>query len=348
MGRILIIRFSAIGDVAMTVPIIHSLATQYPDLDITVLSRTHLQPMFTEVPSNVHFIGVDLKGKYAGFSGLNKLYRMLSAMHFDYVADFHNVLRSKYLGLRFKLAGVPVMTLDKGRAGKRKLVRRKNKVFKRQKSLFQRYTDVLEKLGFPISANFDSIYGEGRGDFSKIKDVVGEKTQKWLGIAPFAQHKGKIYPIEKMEKVIAHFAKDKRVKIFLFGGGDKEKAVFDEWVSKYDGVMSMIGRLNMEKEIILMSYLDLMLSMDSSNMHLASLVNTPVLSIWGATHPYAGFLGWKQLPTNTIQVEDLDCRPCSVYGQKECYRKDYACLNRINPETIIDRIERDFSLTKES
>ena len=344
MARILIIRFSAIGDVAMTVPIVHSLALQYPELEITVLSRAALQPIFNEMPSNVQFLGADLKGEHKGIAGLNKLFKTLAQYKFDYVADFHDVLRSKYLGLRFKLNGTPVATVFKGRAGKRKLVRRKNKVFVRQKSLFQRYTDVLENLGFPISANFDSIFGEDRGDFSKIKEVVGDKRQKWLGIAPFAQHKGKIYPIDKMEQVIAHLSKEDRVKIFLFGGGSKEKQVFDEWVKKYPSVMSMIGRLDMEKELILMSYLDLMLSMDSANMHLASLVNIPVLSVWGATHPYAGFLGWKQLPTNTIQIEDLNCRPCSVYGQKECFRKDYACLNRIDPQTIIDRIERDFSL----
>lgn len=344
MKRILIIRFSAIGDVAMTAPILRSLAVQYPDLEITMLSREFLRPIFMEMPSNVRFIGADLKGKHHGISGLNKLYKELKAYKFDAVADFHNVLRTKYLDLKFSLGGVKVAKIDKGRAGKRKLVRRTNKVFVRQKSLFQRYTDVLETLGLPISANFDSIFGQGRGDFSKIKDTVGEKTQKWLGIAPFALHKGKIYPIEKMEKVIAHFAQDARVKIFLFGGGEHEKQVFDELVRKYPSVESMIGKLNMEKELVLMSYLDLMLSMDSSNMHLASLVNTPVLSIWGATHPYAGFLGWKQLPINTIQIENLDCRPCSVYGQKECFRKDYACLNLIEPQTIIDRIERDFSL----
>lgn len=344
MKRILIIRFSAIGDVAMTAPIVRSLAVQYPDLEITMLSREVLRPIFMEMPMNVRFIGADLKGKHHGVAGLNRLYKELKAYQFDAVADFHNVLRTRYLDLRFSLSGVKVAKIDKGRAGKRKLVRRTNKVFVRQKSLFQRYTDVLEVLGLPISANFDSIFGQGRGDFDKIKDIVGEKTQKWLGIAPFALHKGKIYPIEKMEKVIAHFAKDTRVKIFLFGGGDHEKKIFDELVSKYPSVESMIGKLNMEKELVLMSYLDLMLSMDSSNMHLASLVNTPVLSIWGATHPYAGFLGWKQLPINTIQIENLECRPCSVYGQKECYRKDYACLNQIEPQTIIDRIERDFSL----
>ena len=344
MARILVIRFSAIGDVAMTAPVIYSMAQQYPEHEITVLSRSFLKPIFSELPSNVHFLGVDLKSEYEGFSGLNKLYKMLEEHKFDYVADFHNVLRSKYLGLRFRLGGVPVATMDKYRPGKRKLVRRKNKVFERQKSTFQRYTDVLEKLGFPILANFDSIYGDQNGDFSQIKEVVGDKNEYWLGIAPFAKHKGKIYPIERMEQVVAHLSKDDRIKIFLFGGGAKEQAIFDEWVAKYPSLLSMIGRFDMEKELILMSYLDLMVSMDSANMHLASLVNTPVLSIWGATHPYAGFLGWKQLPTNTIQVEDLSCRPCSVYGDKECYRGHYACFARIEPQTIINRIEREFSL----
>jgi len=100
----------------------------------------------------------------------------------------------------------------------------------------------------------------------------------------------------------------------------------------------MVGKLNMSQELALMSQLDIMYSMDSANMHLASLVNTPVISLWGATHPYAGFMGWNQSTDNAIQV-DLSCRPCSVYGQKPCFRKDYACLFQITPEQIILRIE---------
>ena len=88
-----------------------------------------------------------------------------------------------------------------------------------------------------------------------------------------------------------------------------------------------------------MSQLDVMYSMDSANMHLASLVNTQVVSFWGATHPYAGFMGWNQCLENVVQVDELTCRPCSIYGQKTCYRKDYACLNRITPKQIINRIE---------
>lgn len=339
MARILVIRFSALGDVAMTVPVIYSLAVQYPQHEITVLSRAVLQPLFQGLPANVSFIGADLTGKHRGLWGLNSLYSELKSRRFDYVADFHNVLRTKYLRWRFRLANIPVASICKGREGKKKLIRRRHKVMESQKSSFRRYADVLEKLGFPVLLNFVSIYGEGKGDFSQIEVVVGSKgKQKWIGVAPFAKHIGKIYPIELQEEVIAHFATDPDVKVFLFGGGQKEQEVFDSWTAKYPSVVSMIGKLNMRTELNLMSHLDVMLSMDSANMHLASLVNIPVISVWGATHPYAGFMGWKQLPVNTVQL-DMQCRPCSVYGQKPCWRGDYACLWNIKPEQVIAKIE---------
>lgn len=340
MSRILIIRFSALGDVAMTIPVIHSLATQYPQHEITVLSRGILQPLFQRLPDNVHFVSADLTGKHKGMWGLNTLYSELKQQHFDCVADFHNVLRTRYLRLKFQVSGVPVARIDKGRKGKKKLVRRNDKVLENQKSSFRRYADVLEELGFPVLLNFTSIYGEGKGDFSLIEPVTGPKEEgmKWIGIAPFAKHEGKIYPIDLQEQVVAHFAARPDVKVFLFGGGMKEQEIFDSWLLKYPTVSSMIGKLNMNTELNLMSHLDVMLSMDSANMHLASLVNTPVVSVWGATHPYAGFMGWKQLPINAVQL-DLPCRPCSVYGQKPCFRKDYACMREIEPKQVIQKVE---------
>ncbi len=87
-----------------------------------------------------------------------------------------------------------------------------------------------------------------------------------------------------------------------------------------------------------MSHLDVMISMDSANMHLASLTGTPVVSIWGATHPYAGFVGWAQKPSNILQV-DLPCRPCSIYGNKPCARGDMECMHRISPESVVAKVE---------
>lgn len=339
MSKILIVRLSAIGDVAMTVPVIHSLAMQYPESEITVLSRPFLGALFQYMPGNVTFLGIDFSGEYKGFNGLIRLFNHLKTYKFDCVADFHDVLRTKVICTLFKLAGTPVARIEKGRSGKAKLTRRNRKVLEQQETSFQRYANVLEKLGYPIRLEFTSIYGDGKGDPSLIQPVAGEKGNgKWIGIAPFAKHAGKIYPIELQEQVIVVLSKMPGVKIFLFGGGKREKELMEVWAEKYPRVTSLAGKMNISLELNLMSHLDVMLSMDSGNMHLASLVGTPVVSVWGATHPYAGFMGWNQSAENAVQV-DLNCRPCSVYGQKECYRKDYACLYRIAPDEIVRKVK---------
>src|SRR3712207_5860523 len=119
--HLLIIRFSALGDVAMAVPVVASLARQYPDLRITVLSRPFARVFFENLAPNVGFMGADVKNEYAGLHGLNKLYRRLLAKNITAVADFHNILRSNYLRLRFNLGGFRVAHIDKHRRGKRLL-----------------------------------------------------------------------------------------------------------------------------------------------------------------------------------------------------------------------------------
>lgn len=339
MAKILIIRFSAIGDVAMTVPVVCSLAAHYSQHQITVLSRKSLTPLFAGLPANVSFYGADLKGRHAGLMGLERLYKDLKGEKFDMVADFHDVLRSIYLRGRFSLAGAKVAHINKERGKKRKLVRSKHKVMECQKSSFQRYADVLQKLGFDVSMDFVSLFGNGKGDISGISDLTGNKgTDKWIGIAPFAAHVGKIYPLERQEEVIKQLSARKHTKVFLFGGGRKEIEALEKWAEKFSHVVSTVGKLTLNTELALMSHLDVMLSMDSANMHLASLVNVPVVSIWGATHPYAGFMGWRQSMANVVQM-DLPCRPCSVFGNKPCLRKDYACMQIITPEMVVRRIE---------
>ncbi len=337
MARILIIRFSAIGDVAMTIPVIYSVARRYPQHEFVVLSRDHLGSFFTNLPPNVKFFGVDLL-QYAGWKGLNRLYRELKGMKFDFVADLHYVLRSRYLSLRFRCNGVRVVHLDKGRKEKKKLVRRKNKVMKPLNSSFERYTEVFEKLGMPVIPDFISVYGSDRGDLDSIVSLTGPKEENiWIGMAPFARHANKIYPLEYQEDIVVRLTQDPRVRIFLFGGGKEEQLVFEQWMEKYPRLVWYGRKLDMEQELILMSHLDVMFSMDSANMHLASLVATPVVSVWGATHPYAGFMGWGQSVKCAVQLE-LECRPCSVYGNKPCYRGDFACMSQLPVDKVIECI----------
>lgn len=330
--HLLITRFSALGDVAMLVPVVYSLAKQYPDLRITVLSQDFIRPLFSSLPSNVDFIGANVKKDYKGIFGLIRLFKEIKKKnHFTAVADMHDVLRTKVLRLLFTLSGVKTKHIDKHRLGKKALCRSNNKRFVQQPTSFDNYKEVLSKLGYPVTLAFKSII--------PIDQHV-TKDDDSVGIAPFAAHKGKIYPLEKMSEVISLLiAKGK--KIYLFGGGKAEMETFHNWQDTFGKdniiVVGDIIKKDLLAEIRLMSSLSCMISMDSANQHLASLCGTRVISIWGATHPYAGFKAYGQSENDCIQLEK-PCRPCSVYGSKPCAFGNYPCLSGISPQTIVNKI----------
>lgn len=340
--HILIIRFSAMGDVAMTVPVVYSLAKQYPNVRITMLSKPFARPFFENLSPNVGFMEADIKSEYHGVKGLNALYRRLTAKHFTAIADLHNVLRSNYLRIRFNLDRFHVAHVDKHHYGKRLLCAINNKQLIQQPTSFQNYADVFAELGYPLKMDFSSIFPQEGGNIKLLPFSIQKLKQPespWIGIAPFAAHKGKVYPLQMMEQVInTLISYYPSCQIFLFGGGDKEKAKLNEWTKLYKKCINASSTLNgLSDELILMSHLNVMISMDSANMHLASLVNIPVVSVWGATHPYAGFMGWNQNPNNAVQI-DLPCRPCSIYGNKPCMRGDFACMKNIDPKLIVNRV----------
>ena len=335
--NVLVIRFSAIGDVAMTVPVLQSVARAYPDTHFTMLSNARFAPFFAGMPDNVSFLGVDLKKDYHGFGAMFKLFLSLRKKHFDAVADIHRVLRTTALSFFYRLFFTKVRRIHKDRRSRKRLTRFKNKDLTPRLTSFDRYRIVLEKLGFKFDVEFSSIFGIGKGDLSAIKNIVGNKECPWIGVAPFAAHKGKIYPLYLMEEVVAQLDSAGVCRQFVFAYG-KELAQVQEWAEKYRSVEMIDTSLGMAGELILMSHMNVMLAMDSSNMHLASLTGTPVVSIWGATHPAAGFMGWGQDPDNCIQL-DLPCRPCSIYGKKECMYGDYRCLTGIDPDTIFSKVK---------
>lgn len=339
--KVLVIRLSALGDVAMTVPVITSLADAYPDADITVLSRPFMRPLFAQAPDNVRFRGVEVD-RYKGLCGLYKLYRELQKeSRYDMVADLHDVLRSKVLRTFFRISGVKAAHIDKGRKEKRALTSIRHKQFRPLATSFARYEAVFAELGLPVKSRFRSIYGTGKGDVALFQTVTGriDDGRHLIGIAPFAAHRGKILPANTLARLINDAAAHADWRIFLFGGGKAEAEMLERLSEGRPNVMSVAGKLKFEGELALMSHLEAMVSMDSANMHLASLTGTPVVSVWGATHPYAGFMGWGQSAAHAVQTVGLPCRPCSIYGNNPCERGDYACLTSITSRSIIQKIE---------
>ena len=341
--HILVIRFSALGDVAMAVPVVWALATQYPDIRITVLSKGFARTLFEDLAPNVNFMEADLKKEYHGVKGLNALYRRLVAKQFTKVADLHNVLRSEYLRMRFNLGRYRVEHVNKHRHQRRQLTSYKHKVKKPLPSSFENYAEVFARLGYPVDIKkFHSIFPKEGGNQNLLPAAIGPRKsfEQWIGIAPFAAHEGKVYPPRLMEQVIFQLIqKHPNIRIFFFGKGEQEDKYFQLWCAQYRQCLYVSKHCEtMYQELILMSHLDAMISMDSANMHLASLTGIPVVSIWGATHPMAGFLGFNNNKDNIIQL-DLDCPPCSIFGNKPCQRGDYACLQNIPPERIVERIQ---------
>lgn len=340
--HILIIRFSAMGDVAMTVPVVCALANQYPHVRITVLSRPFARPLFENLAPNVGFMGADIKGEYHGIKGLNTLYRRLTAKNFTAIADLHNVLRSDYLRMRFNLDRYKVAHLDKHRQERRALTSSRNKVLAPLPTAFDSYAKVFEKLGYPLDLSQTYPLMSGGTSLRLLPEAIGEKKpfQQWIGIAPFAAHPGKAYPLDRMEQVVDGLIhRHPSCRIFLFGGGSHERQLISGLIEHRPNCVSVPALLNgLSEELILMSHLDVMVSMDSANMHLASLMGTTVVSVWGATHPYAGFMGWHQSTDNAVQL-DMPCRPCSIFGNKKCLRGDLACLTNIDPQAIINKVE---------
>ena len=333
MPRLLIIRFSAMGDIAMTAPVIKQLACSYPDLEISMVSRPFAAAFFTkdilgECAQRIRFIGINPKApEYSGVLGLERLYRKLSSEHYDYVADFHGVLRTHYLRLRFRLAGVRTAVIDKHRNERRSLVASGDKKVRHQlPTSFENYADVLRRLGFqlpPLGA----------------PQRLANRDSMSIGIAPFAAHQGKVLPVETMERAIQMvIERTPDMQILLFGRGKQEDEVFGRWTEKYPQCRRVTDMAkNLSEELEIMRNLRCMVSMDSANMHLASLVGTRVVSIWGATHPWAGFMGWGQSVDDAIQA-DLDCRPCSIFGNKPCMRGDMVCMKQISAERIVEKI----------
>lgn len=327
----------------MAVPVVYSLAMAYPGVRITVLSRGFARPLFEDLAPNVSFMEANLKRDYRGIRGLNTLYRRLTAKNFTAIADLHGVLRSSYLRFRFNLANYHVEHIDKHRKERRQLTASRNKRTEPLPTAVERYAAVFAKLGYPIpEVQFRSVFPLERGNLNLLPAAVGPKNDGdiWIGVAPFAAHEGKIYPTERLFEVVKTLSTNhSRARFFLFGRGERERETFPQWIATIPRTTDVEVTLEfMQQELILMSHLDVMISMDSANMHLASIVGCPVVSIWGATHPKAGYMGWGQSEDNAVQL-DMGCRPCSIYGNKACYRADFACMRDIQPEMIVKKVE---------
>ncbi|WP_035335130.1 glycosyltransferase family 9 protein [Dokdonia sp. PRO95] len=305
--HMLIIRLSAMGDVAMTVPVVYAFAKANPEIKISFLSKPFFRPIVEAMP-NVSFIAAEVNTIHKGVSGMWKLSRQLKKLGITHVADMHNVIRSKMLR---KFLNLPSVSLDKGRPDKKALTRSTDKVFKALKTTIARYQDVIEGLD---GHHFipEPLPKPNKQD--EVIEFTAGCHKKWIGIAPFAAHLGKQYPLDLMEQVIRELDGKKDYNLFLFGAPDEEEILRD--LSQGCMMTKVVaGKLKFKEEINFISQLDLMLAMDSGNAHLAAMYGIPTVTLWGVTHPYAGFAPYNQeancLLSDRKKYPQI---PTSIYG----------------------------------
>lgn len=311
MKKTLILRFSSLGDVAMTVPVIRCLCKKYPDEEFIIVSRKKFKPLFEEY-QNLSFFQVDFENRHKGFLGVFNLFKDLKKIKPNKVADLHHVLRTRILTILFRLYFYNVKCLDKMRAEKNKLTRSKNKVFKPLTPIYFKYQEVFNKLGYQIDLSKDHIYPIPK----TLNHLEITNNNPKVGIAPFAKHIGKVYPLDLMQKIIAYLSQNNQV--FLFGFGDELK-ILEKWSKAYQNVQCPSKSKSFSKELQIISNLDLMISMDSANGHIASIYNVPVITIWGLTHPFTGFSTFDSIDENQFTVDrtQFPLIPTSIYGNKK-------------------------------
>ena len=326
--HILIIRLSSMGDVAMVSPVLRELLENNKNYKISLLTNFQFFPFFRAF-NDVNLIPFDNKKQHKGLFGMFRLFKEIKKLDLDYVVDLHEVLRTNFLKAVLK---VPFYQIDKGRDEKQNLV--SGKIVAPLKSTHQRYRDVFEKIGISIKPSKKTQ--THIVDISDLK-LIPKNNKLLIGIAPFAAHKGKEYPIVQMEEVIKEI--NKNFNVILFGGGKKEELILDDLAVKYTNVINIANKFSLDQEMDVISNLSIMLSMDSANGHIAALMGIKVLTIWGVTHPFAGFSPYGQSEQNNILVNRLQFpkTPTSIYGDKfpSGYEK---AISSISSKEIISKL----------
>jgi len=336
--RLLVIRTSAMGDVALTTPVIRAMRKTYPDVELVLLTREAFKSLFRSV-NGLALFHPDFKNRHKGFLGLYRLYRdITSSGKIDYVIDLHDVLRSKILRTIFWFSGVRISVIDKGKSEKRAVI--KGRIKTKLKHSVERYCDVFYRAGFPVEPENGPWITTSLQSGAEAALMTLTPGVLNIGVAPYAKHKLKMWPEENMAKLLVMISEKHKARFWLFAGAEEKEKLTELQVKVPDSVI-VAGNFSLDEELAIMSRLDYMIAMDSSNMHMAALVGTKTISIWGGTDPITGFGAWMQPEENFISIPkaELDCRPCTVYGKGECRRGDHACMNWLTPEKVFEKVE---------
>ena len=315
----------------MTVPVISVLRSTQPEIKITILTTKFFSTLFNQIP-DINFLYFQTKHKT--LRGLFCLSREINKIKPDYIIDLHDVLRTKILKLFLIYKSSNKLVVNKGRKEKKLLIRGTKSG--PLKSMHRRYAETFAALNIKINLDDFSHYRKINIDHY---NYGFSSSDKLIGIAPFSRHKCKEYSMKNILNFINLLDKSSRVLIFGAPGNEEQKII--KLCDNKSNRHVISSNYSLEKQMAIMSNLDVMISMDSANGHIASLFGINVITIWGATHPDSGYSPFNQPKENSI-VPDLNKfpdLPVTIYGSN-CPANYLEAINSIKGEKILDRLNK--------
>lgn len=333
--HILVIHLGALSSTAMSVHALRGLVRDFDNLKITVLiPRAHL-PLFRGV-EGLEFIFVD-EPKYVGLKGRLRLWRDIQRLGVDAIADLAAGPLSRLLSFSFTPWRRKTRHLIRRNLEGKALTRKYRKVMVQQAPLATRSRDLFGSLGLPFCMPAPVRRCRPVEIPRVVEILAGEKHANWVGIAPLSPYHGTCYPIPSSARLVELLA-ERYEKVFVFGSGDYQRQFAEGMQQLHPNVISVVGRTSLDEQMDILAMLDAVVSVDGDILRIASLVGTPVVSLWGATHPFLESSGYGQDPRNAIQ-QDLPCRPCSTSGRRRCLFGNYECMHSIDPEEVFRRVK---------
>lgn len=339
--KILVIRFSSVGDIVMATPLLRVLHTNFPSSQIDFVVRNEYSELIRDNKNLNHIYEFDTK---TGYSGLRKLKNQIRMEHYDLVIDIHNSLRSRYL--RWMLGAGDIVVINKRIIARTLLVRLKKNFYRNVISVVDRYIEPLHKYGIRNDDKGLELYVSEETriqTLSKMKKLGINQSGKMIGFCPSAKHATKCWPQEKYAELGIQLANENGAIILLFGGpADKERCstiadTINKRISK-GGAIDLSGELSLLENAVAMEACTLIITNDSGLMHIASAMKKKIVAIFGPTVREFGFfpVGKEQV---VLERKNLYCRPCSHIGGKQCPEGHFRCMNEIQVEEVIKSIQ---------
>ena len=318
--KILIVRFSSIGDIVLTSPVIRIAKNQLA-ADVHYLTKHSFKSIISKNPNIDKIFTID--------KNINEVIDNLKSENYDYIIDLHNSLRSKIL--KFKL-NIKSFSVTKANYNKWQMVNFKRKHISIP-HIVNRYVDTLKRLG--------AINDQHGLDFFYTKDVNLSKDYKipdsYICISLGAKHFTKKIPTELLTDIISGLNKN----IVLIGGNDVIEESKNIVSNTNKSILNLAGKLNLHQSAQVIDNSNLVLSSDTGMMHIAAALQKRIVVIWGNTVPEFGmypYYGQNDIKHINIEVEDLKCRPCSKIGFRECPKEHFNCMLQHKDEKIISSI----------